>query len=614
MKLKFGVAEFAQPLERRGSITREGLLAQLDLGIVYHQKEGEELKKVQPGYKTEVFIEGQLKIKPCEITLSGRMDGFLEEKSLIEEFKTTGSLRKLRAQLDDPYHPYRLQALVYGYLYYLKTTKTPIINLRLLSIRGQGSEVWPLEFDLEFIEDYLEKRVDHILAALKEEKARQKRRKALAKTLKFPFSQKRRHQDDLIELVEKVFLDAGQALVQAPTGIGKTMGTLLPGWRQSLKRGAALIYTAPKNQQFELCEQASSLLVKGKKRRVLTLTSKRKACLNDKLLCDGEHCPFANEFYSKLIDQDIFNKLEEKDCWDLQTLKEVGKDLEVCPYYLSYELIDRADLLICDYHYFMAKAPLLPATLPIKPGILVDEAHNLIERAIEEYSPRLYHSEIDRARDSVGSFPMELHSLKDDAIEICANLSRLIAQYQPDQSGREIGLKEDDLLPIKSKFIQFLTEWVAQGTPFEEEEPLLQLFFSLLGLCDLLDELQPGLCSTVIDERGDCSIGFTCLDPSPWLKERFQQFVGVVMFSATLKPFSYYQKLSGLKATARIQEFPSPFQRDHRKLLIVPQVSTAFKDRRLHYSRIADAIIRMAEQALGHYFIFCPSYAYLNLK
>jgi DNA excision repair protein ERCC-2 len=59
-------------------------------------------------------------------------------------------------------------------------------------------------------------------------------------------------------------------------------------------------------------------------------------------------------------------------------------------------------------------------------------------------------------------------------------------------------------------------------------------------------------------------------------------------------------------------EFPSPFPKGNRKLLIIPQISTRYSEREHNYPRISDAIRRIAALRKGNYFAFFPSFEFLG--
>jgi hypothetical protein len=59
--------------------------------------------------------------------------------------------------------------------------------------------------------------------------------------------------------------------------------------------------------------------------KTLTLGGKEKMCLNSQIICDGRHCPYAFDFYSKLVDQDVTAKLAVKASWGSADLALSGR-------------------------------------------------------------------------------------------------------------------------------------------------------------------------------------------------------------------------------------------------------------------------------------------------
>lgn len=97
------------------------------------------------------------------------------------------------------------------------------------------------------------------------------------------------------------------------------------------------------------------------------------------------------------------------------------------------------------------------------------------------------------------------------------------------------------------------------------------------------------------------------------LKTSYDNYEQVVGFSATLKPFEYYAKLSGLKIEKlKTAEFSSPFSKDNRKVLIIPQISTKYSERERNYPKISDAIFKISSLRPDNYFVFFPSFDFLE--
>jgi DNA excision repair protein ERCC-2 len=104
-----------------------------------------------------------------------------------------------------------------------------------------------------------------------------------------------------------------------------------------------------------------------------------------------------------------------------------------------------------------------------------------------------------------------------------------------------------------------------------------------------------------------------CADASWHLRERVRLLASMVAFSATLKPFDFHASLCGFSAelTPRC-EFPSPFPKINRKIVAIPQVSTAWKDRKTSTPKIAEILEKIIPLRQGNYFVFFPSYQFLH--
>jgi len=86
-----------------------------------------------------------------------------------------------------------------------------------------------------------------------------------------------------------------------------------------------------------------------------------------------------------------------------------------------------------------------------------------------------------------------------------------------------------------------------------------------------------------------------------------------VLFSATLKPFLYHQRLLGLEPPrSAAAEVPSPFPPGNRKVLVVPQISTLYRSREREAPRIAHFLQRVLPGRRGNYLVFFPSFELLD--
>jgi DNA excision repair protein ERCC-2 len=84
--------------------------------------------------------------------------------------------------------------------------------------------------------------------------------------------------------------------------------------------------------------------------------------------------------------------------------------------------------------------------------------------------------------------------------------------------------------------------------------------------------------------------------------------------SATLTPFAFYQDVLGFPPERTFTvELPSPFPAQNRKIVIVPEVSTLYRDRQRDAPKIADIIAGIVAQRAGNYIAFFPSFEFLRL-
>lgn len=130
--------------------------------------------------------------------------------------------------------------------------------------------------------------------------------------------------------------------------------------------------------------------MKAQPLRVLELVARDKACEHPDKACHGESCPVARGFYDRLP---AAREAAAQAGWlDKAALREIALRHEVCPYYLGQDLLRWSDVVVGDFNHFFdlsAHAWSLTVGDGLRVGLLVDEAHNLIERARLMYSAEL---------------------------------------------------------------------------------------------------------------------------------------------------------------------------------------------------------------------------------
>jgi DNA excision repair protein ERCC-2 len=633
LKVHLSVGEFALPSPRTGSIDLYSGYGRsvngLEDGLEIHQRVQKRRMEENALYEAEVTISSEFEESGYLFEIEGRMDGYTPSinstkaaPAQIEEIKSAFNVWELASALKgDPLtHPYCLQLLTYGYFVYLKSGSIPDLSFLLVSSRNAQELRHELELRITPYEAWLKRRLGELVREAEASVKRAKRRIQASKKFPFPFESPRSGQIELIRKVEGAMKERKRLLVQAPTGLGKTVGVLYPSLKEALSRGQRVVYVTPKNSQHGVAEDAVERFQEtGVPLKSLTITAKSKMCFKAEPLCNPKYCEFARDYYDKVSENNILGVLAKKKKLTTRVFKKLGEEFQVCPYELQMDIAHEADTVICDYNYvFAPRSALRRLVQPSfvvkgKPNLVIDEAHNLPGRAMSYYSPGLSCEFLESLRASVRLLPQVFAH---DGLRLLDQCQAVIRSCRP-KFGPESSQVVPDLAPflsLDSDLREYLSSYLNSEVEIGVKDPVLRLCFYWSDFTEALEELQS-------NHRPEFFVTFqpvdtlriTCCDASEMLKPAYEEYSNVVGFSATLKPFDFYAKLSGLDTEElETAEFKSPFESSRRKLLIIPQISTKYSERERNYSRIAETISRVTALRSGNYFAFFPSFAFLE--
>jgi DNA excision repair protein ERCC-2 len=654
--LELAVRDFVAPLERSGSLNQIrtfsllGALRQVGAEIHAHIQEQE--KASIPGYRCEVFLRQTLTLPQGLLRIAGRLDGLYEnsQRVLIEEIKTTTNLYGLLSELENnPEHPYMLQAKMYAWMLAASSDfelgqRDLVTRMRLVSAHDPSEQkfmelpftgdIWP-EFGR-----WVERRARDLLVLHQQNRERQSERRLIGLGLAFPFAQVRPGQAELSAMVEQAIASGHRLLLQAPTGMGKTAGVLFPHLREALKEGRQVFYVTPKNTQHQVALEAVALLSnQGHAVRAVALTSKEKSCLKEEVICDPRVCEYAKDYYDKLKAKNTLETLASKGIVDFSVLQEQALQDQVCPFELSLDFTEHADVIIGDYNYVFSPNAALTRYFEDEARshlvhLIIDEAHNLDARARDLYSPRLALSTVEALHhkglvqlDSLeGEIAADTTKLKkrwsrltDKALETlreCASQEETEVIESGPRGGRQTSVavrpRLDSFAKLEAALGRFLTLYAQKQELLKPTDPIFELFKKWSELCAVMRLGGVEFLYTWQDSGEDAALQVTCCEASRFLKGRMQALHAVTAFSATLKPFSFYRQMCGFEeGTSHTCELESPFPPENRKLLIIPQISTAYRDRQRNYEKINQVIEKVISLRKGNYFVFFPSFVFL---
>jgi DNA excision repair protein ERCC-2 len=610
---------------RRIGVERGDGFRRMWIGQDIHQRRAEFRAATDPNYRAEVHVVHRIERRGWGITITGRIDGLSVDPETqqvhVEEVKSIHFELELEAlRGSDKLRKNLLQLLIYAWFFSLKPefkdwTFAP--QLVFIDLVSGEAEVVDADFKPDSVERAVEHALDKLLDAIQAEHALLAAKQAFADTVAFPYEQLRPYQPEMIDAVARAVRNRDALLVSAPTGIGKTIAALYPAVRESLRLGKKLFFLTSKTLQQDAAIRALSMFNDGSF-RVLRIRAKQKMCAHTEMICHEDFCPFAERYSEKMDRSGLLSRIvTSMSYYDPDITYEMSKSTEVCPFEVSLELIEQADVIVCDYNYIFDPYVGLKAYQQESDYgdcvLIVDEAHNLVERGRGYYSPEIHEKTFETIRHHLVTRNCWLEGWEELLEQLRAHLHALAEEVET------IGLCEPD----RDLFIAQRLEWEhlvvnyigwkIENRIVEEDDPLIDFYFKLMKLTNLLAEEGEELAHIVERTPDGIKLKVFCKDPSRFLGKIFDSAHATIALSATLEPFDFYKKLLGVppKRTAELS-LPSPFPRSNRKIVVISEVDTTYKQRANHYDRIAEHVADIAGASDGNYLALFPSYAFLR--
>jgi DNA excision repair protein ERCC-2 len=169
--------------------------------------------------------------------------------------------------------------------------------------------------------------------------------------LKFPFPEYRPGQRAMAVEIYRTIQTDSQLLIQAATGIGKTMAAIFPAIKAVAEGLTVKIFylTARTTGRMAAEKALDELGKKGLRLKTITLTAKDKICFDSDNACSPDECEFARGHYDRIDGalKDIFRR----DVFTRTAIEDAAREHQVCPFEFSLDLALWADCIICDYNY-----------------------------------------------------------------------------------------------------------------------------------------------------------------------------------------------------------------------------------------------------------------------
>ncbi len=612
--LSLSVHQFVDFLLRPGDIddrifNKETMQEGSRLHSILQAKQG-------PSYMAEYPLSGTIVCSAGEIFVQGRADGIiLGNEPTVEEIKTT---------VDDLEHFYEEnrewhegQALVYAYLY-LKQKDAPGASIRLkyksqISSK-EGLLIKETHYSKKEIEDRVSSMATDYFAFYEESFEHRELRDASISSLPFPFSNFRAGQRELAKYCFGIASRGGLLFAEAPTGIGKTMSTLYP-FVKSFKQGRVerLFYlTAKGTGSIAAYKAIGQLQNAGLNARDSTLYSKEKICFHQGHRCNPDDCPFAKGYYSKLKTA-IKEATQEHPRFDFLAVVTLARKYAICPFEFQLDLSLFADIIVCDYNYFFDPIVHLERYFDSsvdqsKDLLLIDEAHNLVDRGRFMYSASLSSSSVLEAKKSIkGKNKKGISNALNKIIQSLEELTEKEGDFVLENNPQDVLNALNSLKNAEQNRTKKTSSNSGLGNRYKEGSREAGRYLRLSS-----DFKDPSIVYYVSRKGDDVKLNLSCLDASSFLAASLSKVRGAVLFSATLSPISYFTKATIGKQEAPYLLLPSPFPESNFHLMIAPKISVRYKDRDKSYPKVAAYLKKFVEARVGNYFLYFPSYEYLE--
>jgi DNA excision repair protein ERCC-2 len=580
-------------------------------GIRAHQK----IQRLRPdGYQAEASVDLTVQYDSFDVTINGRIDGILIEggRHLVEEIKTT---RKPLQQLTDKPNPIHWgQLKCYGYLW-AHQHAIDCLDLQLTYVHLPGGQTLELKksYQTSELEEFFNEMLEEYLKWLTYQTNWINIRDASIAAMQFPFVAYRSGQRFMAMEVYRTIRDRGQLLVQAATGIGKTMAALFPAVKALKERlTPKIVYLTARNTGRIAAETALRILKQnGLRLRSVSLTAKDKICFCPDNECGPEECQYAAGYYDRVNDA-----LEQALAMEDQTrnaIEIIARDHRVCPFELSLELVSWADCIIGDYNYAFAPGVMLQRLFgdsAQRNAVIVDEAHNLVDRSREMFSAGL-------SKQSCLVLRRRLKKIQPDLYSALGRINTWLAAAR--RRCRNAGTacidkqKPEVLLQRMQDFLWAAERWLSRNERTDFRAELLTFFFDCLRFIKVAENYDVRYATIFKASGDDLRVKLFCINPSHLLNEAWKRSLCAVLFSGTLTPARYYRNILGCYEHAKGINLSSPFPSANLAVFVADHISTLYRQREKSCRQVSRTIATLVRQRTGNYLIFFPSYVYLDM-
>ncbi|CAG9620521.1 ATP-dependent DNA helicase [Sutcliffiella rhizosphaerae] len=564
------------------------------------------------GYEKEVYLSLKKQVESFLLLIEGRCDGIYhtEERITIEEIKTTK--RELNTITELDYPAYWAQLKMYAFMY-MEENEISEIDIQMVYARRDNEDTvtFRRHYNKKQLTIFADEVIYEYLLFQKILWGFRKERDQSIGELVFPFDSFRKGQRDLSKAVYKTIQEQKVLFAKAATGIGKTMATIFPAVK-SLGKGKSqkIMYLTAKNVTKTVVEDAwKRLTEKGLCMKVVSITAKEKICFQEETLCQKEFCPFADGYYDRLK-EGLTDVLRNESLMTQSVVERYAKKHQLCPFEFSLDIALYTDAVICDYNYFFDPKVRLQrwSEFHEESIVLIDEAHNLVDRSRDMHSACITKSIFLQASREMKNINNDLY------LQFKKINDKLLSWKKEIINNNQYVFEEKPtfLLDAVNEAVKACEQWLLTNPSQMSYQDVLTCYFEGQDFLRIGKEYDARYKTVVTLFKNDVNVKLVCLDASLSIKRLTDKTAATIFFSATLHPLGYFQRMLGSDQEDYHLSIPSPFDSDKVKVYAQP-ISTIYKDRGKSINPIIQSIVKTFHTKPGNYLIFFPSYEYMDM-
>jgi len=580
-------------------------------------------------FHTEYHVSRNYSYHNYTFSLQGRIDGVykLKHKVEIEEIKSVILNAAEWKRIKPEKFPQFLEQ-VFFYAYMLQDELDGVevtTHLVLINLINDAKRIFTVSYNRAQVEQLLWQRFAFILNNIEREKEEQLRRQRILEGINFDLPEQRPQQQQMMQAAQAVFKEGDHLMVSAPTGTGKTAAALFPAIRSAFMQGKKIFFVTSKTSQQNMVKETLAPLVdQGLDLHILVLRASEKMCANNVYFCHETFCPYAKDYRERLDDSNLIQRLlQDQHLLTPELIYTEARSETLCPFEVSLDLSSHCDVLAGDYNYVFDPSVYLRRLFNKKDYsdwlLIIDEAHNLYDRGLGYLTPQLKQDTILAQIEQTGCKKTKVYQKMQQALLGLNNLYSALneegalhfagQQYFKTDLNHQAWSEAFDL--YEAAFIKYLIYKVKKNMLILDD-PLEKLYYDLRRFVQVA-QFQDRAFVPFYNAAEGGILKIQCCDPSAYLGQRLSGFYATLAMSATLDPMPFYEDVLGFSPLDADQlQLDSPFPSVNRKVVIVPGISTRYKDRQQSYPRIAEIIERTVSLKKGNYLAFFPSFDFLQ--